>query len=79
MNTYRQKNPFLVDHLTEILHANLLISAFWREGESNQQLLRRYKIERNLIFGRIQIGTIYLRIGIGFDCFPNFFTLILKF
>jgi len=74
-----QGNPFPTDHLTELLHEKLLISAFRREDESNQQLLRFYKIERILIFGRIQIGMIYLSKGKGFDCFPNFSTLILKF
>ena len=45
------------------MHENLLISAFWREDESNQQLLRLCKIQRILIFGRIQIGTVSLRKG----------------
>jgi len=79
MITISQKNPFLTDHLTKILHENLLISAFWREDESNQQFLRLFKIERILSFGRIQIWTIYLRKGNGFDCFSNFSTLTLKF
>jgi len=61
------------------MHENLLISAFWREDESNQQLLRLYKLERILIFDRIQIGTIYLRKWNGFNSFSNFSTLILNF
>jgi len=52
---------------------------FWRKDESNQQLLRLDKIERMLVFGRIEIGTIYLRKGNGLDCFSNFSTLILEF
>ena len=51
---------------------NLQISAFRREDESNQQLLRLYRIERVLIIDRIQIGTIYLRKWNGFNCFSNF-------
>jgi len=46
MNTLSHKNPFLTDHLTEMLHENLQITAFWREDESDQQLLRLNKIER---------------------------------
>ena len=75
----KKKKQFLIDHLTEILHKNLSITAFSREDESNQQLLRLYKTERTLIFGRILIGTIHLRYGNGSDCFPNFSTLIFKF
>jgi len=47
---------------------------FLREDKSNHHLLRLYKIERILIFGRIQIGTIYLRKENGFDCFVNYST-----
>jgi len=59
MNTLSQKNPFPTDHLTEILHENLSISAFWREDESNQQLLRLYKIWKNPDFWSDSIETIY--------------------
>jgi len=62
-----KKIHFLPIILTELLHENIFICAFWREDEWNQQLLRLYKIERILIFGRIQIGTIYLGKGNGFD------------
>jgi len=40
--------------------------------------VRLCKIERILIFDRIQIGAIYVRKGNGFDCFSNFSTSILK-
>ena len=52
------RNPFLVDHLTEILHKNLEIGTIWREDESSQQLLRLYKTKITLVFSRIRIGTI---------------------
>jgi len=61
MNTQSQKIPFFIDHFTEILHKNLKISAFRREDESNQPLLRHYKIERILFIDWIQIGTVYLK------------------
>ena len=85
MNTQSQKDSFLVDHLTDLLHKihqsshwlhrtlmHIKINAFRREDESNQQLLRLYKIERTSIFDRILIGTIYLRKGNGIDCVLNF-------
>ena len=51
--TYKaKKSPFLIDHLTEIMHKTSKTIAFWREDESNQQLLHLYKIERSLTFGR---------------------------
>jgi len=39
----------------------------------------KYLIERILIFGWIEIGTIYSRKGSGFAGFSNFSTLLLKF
>ena len=58
MNTLKwtrkdKKNPFLIDRLTETLHENLYIRAFWGEDESNQQFLRLYEIERVSIFGQL--------------------------
>jgi len=41
--------------------------------------MRLRKIERILIFGRIEIGAIYISNGNDFDCFSIFSSLILKF
>jgi len=49
MSTLSQNHSFLIDHLTEILHKNLN----QREGESSQQHLRLYKIEKTSSFGPI--------------------------
>jgi len=66
--------------LTEMLLINLKIRAFWRENKSKQQFSRVYKIERILIFGQIWWGRVICSEGMnGFNCFPIFSTLTLKF